>query len=298
MSLRLIETFVEAARLMSFSAAGKALGLSPGSVSQNIKNLEDQLGVRLFERTTRQIRLTAEGERYRSQVAPALEALAEAGEAARMAQQSLSGRLRITSTTAFGRDAVLPVIADFQAAHPDLSIELKLSDGFVDLVAEGFDLAIRGGVLPENEYISRLLVPITPKLVASPEYIASAGEPVSLDALNDHRLIGMLSNPNAQVFAWEFAGRDGGIERRTIEPALIVNDPAGVLRAAQLGMGIAQLGSNLADPEIAAGRLIALFPDRAVRSRGIYAVYPSRRFTPRKVTAFVAALAEASGAKG
>jgi DNA-binding transcriptional LysR family regulator len=113
-SLRLIETFIEAARLGSFSGAGRALGLSPGSVSQNIKNLEDQLGVRLFERTTRQVRLTPEGERYRSRCAPALEALTEAAEAARADRENLSGTLRITSTTAFGLDEVLAVIAAFQ----------------------------------------------------------------------------------------------------------------------------------------------------------------------------------------
>ncbi|MBA3675910.1 MAG: LysR family transcriptional regulator [Sphingosinicella sp.] len=292
LSLRLIETFVEAARLGSFSAAGRALGLSAGSVSQNVKNLEDALGVRLFERTTRQVRLTREGERYRSRCAPALEALAEAAELARAERESLAGTLRITSTTAFGRDEVLPVIAAFQRAHPELLVELRLSDNFVDLVADGFDLAVRAGVLPENEYISRLLVPVTPLLVASSAYLAQAGTLTSLDDLAKHRLIGMRSNPSAQLFALEIAGPDG-VVRREFEPAFVVNDPAGLLQAARLGMGIAQVGSNLARGPVARGDLVHLLPETAVRSRGLYAVYPSRRFVPRKVSLFISSLTAA-----
>jgi DNA-binding transcriptional LysR family regulator len=292
MTLRLIETFVEAARCGSFSGAGKVLGLSPGSVSQNIKNLEDQIGVRLFERTTRQMRLTPEGERYRSRVGPALEALAEAAEVARADRDELSGHLRITSTTAFGRDEVMPVIAKFQEEHPDLKIELRLSDQFVDLVAEGFDLGVRAGVLPENEYISRLLVPITPMLCASPAYLDRTGIPESIEQLRMHRLIGIRSNPSLQVFAWEFANAKG-VLREEFEPAFVVNDPAGLLQAAKLGMGIAQMGSNLAKPAIANGEVVHLLPQTMVQSRGIYAVYPSRRFVPQKVTRFVRALAEA-----
>lgn len=284
---------MEAGRLGSFSAAGKALNLSPGSVSQNIRNLEDQLGVRLFERTTRQVRMTAEGERYRSMVAPALEALHDAAEAARVDRESLSGTLRITSTTAFGRDEIMPIIADFQQKHPELKIELRLSDQFVDLVAEGFDLAVRAGILPENEYIARLLVPVTPMLVASPGYLTRYGMPKSLKELLKHRLIGMRSNPSAQLFAWEFAEKAGGIEQVEIEPQFIVNDPAGLLKAARLGMGICQLGSNLAAPAIATGDLTHLFPETMVRSRGLYAVYPSRRFIPRKVELFIEALTSA-----
>ncbi len=292
MSLRLIETFIEAARLGSFSGAGRVLGLSPGSVSQNIKNLEDQLGVRLFERTTRQVRLTAEGERYRSRCAPALEALAEAAEAARADRESLSGMLRITSTTAFGRDEVMAVIARFQHEYPDLIVELRLSDLFVDLVADGFDLAIRAGVLPENEYISRLLLPVTPLLVASPGYLEDSGTPASIDDLARHRMIGMRSNPSQQVFALEFAG-SGSVVRREFDPTFVVNDPAGLLKAALLGVGVAQVGSNLSRGPIGRGELVHLLPETAVRSRGLYAVYPSRRFVARKVALFVAALVEA-----
>ena len=290
--LRLVATFVEVARRLSFSGAARALGLTPGSVSLNIRHLEEQLGARLLTRTTRQVRLTPEGERYLARCGPALEALAEADGAVREEREALTGRLRITSTTAFGRTHLLPVIADFTTAHPGVEVELSLSDRFVDLVAEGFDLAIRGGVLPVNEYVSRLIVPVTMLVCASPGYAARHGLPRSPDEIDTHKLIGMRSNPSQEVFAWEFAGEDG-VQRRPIAPAFVVNDPEGVALGAAAGMGLGQVGSNIVLPKVAAGWLVLALTERAVRSRGLYAVYPSRRFVPRRLTAFVAAAAEA-----
>ncbi|BDG74413.1 LysR family transcriptional regulator [Roseomonas fluvialis] len=291
--LRLVTTFVETARRLSFTGAAKALGLTPGSVSQNIRNLEEQLGVRLLTRTTRQVRLTTEGARYLARCAPALEALVEAETAVREERERLTGRLRVTSTTAFGRAQLLPVIAGFMQAHPGIEVELSLSDQFVDLVAEGFDLAIRGGILPENEYISRLILPVTPLVCASPAYAEAHGLPRTLPEIATHRLIGMRSNPSQQVLGWEFAAPGGGVQRIEIAPALAVNDPEGVALAAAAGIGLGQVGSNVVLPLVTTGRLVLALTEHAVRSRGIYAVYPSRRFVPRRLSLFVQALADA-----
>lgn len=291
--LRLVTTFVEAARRLSFSAAAKALGLTPGSVSQNIRHLEEQLGVRLLTRTTRQVRLTAEGARYLARCAPALEALGEADAAVREEHETLAGRLSVTSTTAFGRAHLLPVIAGFMQTHRAIEVELSLSDQFVDLVAEGFDCAVRGGILPENEYISRLILPVTPLVCASPAYAAAHGLPSSLADLPAHRLIGMRSNPSQQVLGWEFAAPGGGVQRIEIAPALAVNDPEGVGLAAAASIGLGQVGSNVVLPLVAAGRLVLALTEHAVRSRGLYIIYPSRRFMPRRLTLFVQAMADA-----
>lgn len=289
--LRLIETFVQAARAESFSAAARALGVSPGAVSQNIKALEDRLEARLFARTTRQVKLTAEGQRFLDRCAPALEALSDAAGELREERAAFRGTLRVTSTTAFGRAHVLPALASFRALHPELTVELSLSDGFVDLVADGFDLAIRAGVLPDSDYIARLLLPVTPLLCAAPRYLDTRGVPSDLDALARHDLIGMRSNPSQRVFAWEFAGPGGATERRDIDPVLIVNDPEALALAAMAGAGIAQIGSNIALPHIRAGSLRHLLPERTVQSRGIHAVYPSKRYAPAKLTGFVEHLA-------
>lgn len=298
--LRLIETFIQAARRESFSVAAKALGVSPGAVSQNIRSLEDQLRTRLFTRTTRQVKLTPEGVRFLQRCAPAVEALAHAADDLVADRDAFRGSLRITSTTAFGRDHVLPLAVAFQKEHPELQIELSLSDQFVDLVAEEFDLAIRGGILPENEYISRLILPVTPLVCASPAYAEEHGLPRTTDDLARHRLIGMRSNPSQKVFAWEFAsepseGASGkaAVERVEIAPAFVVNDPEAVARATIAGGGVAQVGSNIVRPRVAAGELVLAMTNRAVQSRGIYAVYPSRRYAPKKLTAFIAHLAEA-----
>lgn len=292
--LRLVAAFVEVARRLSFSGAARALGLTPGSVSLNIRHLEEALGARLLARTTRQVRLTPEGERYLARCAPALEALAEAEGAVREGRAALTGRLRVTSTTAFGRTHLLPVVADFTAAHPGVEVELSLSDRFVDLVAEGFDLAIRGGVPPVNEYVSRLVLPVAMLVCASPAYAGRHGLPRAPDEIGAHRLVGMRSNPSQEVFAWEFAAPGGGgVLRRQIAPAFVVNDPEGAALAAAAGMGLAQVGSNIVLPKVAAGQLVLALEEHAVRARGLYAVYPSRRFVPRRLTAFVAAVADA-----
>ena len=291
--LRLIETFIQAARRESFSSAAKALRVSPGAVSQNIKSLEEQLQTRLFTRTTRQVKLTPEGQRFLQRCAPAVEALQTAASAIQEEREAFQGRLRITSTTAFGRAEILPLIASFQETHPELEIELSLSDGFVDLVAEEYDLAIRGGILPDSDYIARLLIPVTPLACASPDYLKKFGIPENEADLARHRLIGMRSNPSQRVFAWEFAAPGAPQPRRVeVTPTSIMNDPESTARAARLGMGLAQVGSNVVLPLVASGELQIVFPEAALQSRGLYAVYPSKRFAPKKLTAFLDHLVE------
>ncbi len=290
--LRLIDTFIQSARQGSFTAAAKVLGISPAAVSQNIRALEDGLQTRLFTRTTRQIKLTPEGARFLQRCAPAVEALAQAVDEVQEGRDALTGRLRITSTTQFGRRYLLPEIVAFQTAHPGLEIELHLSDSFVDLVANEFDLAIRIGVLPENEYIARLLVPITPLIVAAPSYLAEHGEPATLDHLAQHRLIGFRAVDSHRIFDWEIQGPDG---RRSIavSPHLILNDPEAIGEAAAAGAGIAHVGTNVCLPLIREGRLVVLFPETAMSSRGVYAVWPTRRYVPAKSQAFIRHLTSA-----
>lgn len=289
--LRLIASFAQVARLASFSAAAKHLGVSAAAVSQNVKNLEARLGARLFARTTRRVGLTVEGRRFLEGCAPALDALNEAAATLRDERDGFSGTLRIASTTAFGRAHVLPVIAAFQAAHPDLRVELSLSDAVTDLIAEGFDLAVRAGVLKDSGYVSRLILPVTPVVCGSPAYLDKHGRPADVSQIADHRVVGMRLNTTKEILAWEFAGPAKGIERLEIDPHFVVNDPEAAAVAAVEGMGLAQVGTNIALPKVREGKLEIVLADRAVRSRGIYAVYPSRKFLPKRVSAFVSALA-------
>lgn len=288
--LRLLQTFVQAARLESFSEAARVLHVSPAAVSQNIKSLEDQIGVRLFTRTTRQVKLTPEGQRFMARCNPAIGALDDAVRSATDEAERIEGTIRLTSTTSFGRSHVLPLVARFMAEHPLIRIEMELSDRFVDLVAEAFDFAIRAGVLPENEYIARLLLPITPTVCASPAYFERYGKPERIEDIAKHRCIGMLSNPSQRVFAWEFK-KDRQIIRHDVDPVLVVNDPEAAAAAAVEGIGLAQLGTNLVTPRVKRGELVVALEGYAAQTRGIYAVYPTKRFTPMRTRALTEFLA-------
>lgn len=291
MDLRLIEVFVEAARRQSFSAAARTLEVTPAAVSQNIKSLEDRLGARLFTRTTRSVRLTDEGRRYFERIEPALASLSSAAEALAEERDEMRGPIRITSTTAFGRTQVLPVLQAFMAEHPRVEIEMNLSDQFVDLVVEGFDFGIRAGVLPENDYISRLLLPITRLVCASPDYAARRGLPQRIEDVPRHPSIGMRSNPSQRLFPWEFVR---GRLPLSIDVAsrFVVNDPQAAGEAAALGFGIAQVGSNVVLPLVAQGRLVTCLEKYTRPSRGMYAVYPSRRYLPKRVSTLLDALVQ------
>ena len=286
LDLRLLSSFIQAARTGSFSEAGRVLQLSPAGVSQNIKSLEAQLGARLFTRTTRHVRLTPEGQRFLSRCAPAIAALDDAIRAVGDESERIEGRIRISSTTWFGRTRLVPLVARFMAANPRIEVEVDLSDRFVDLVAEEFDLAIRIGTLPENEYVARLLIPLTPLLCASPGYLATNGTPQTVDELKAHRCIGMRSNTERRVFPWEF-NVDGTVVRHEPAAHLIVNEAEAVAIAAVAGVGIAQVGSLLVEPRIADGSLVLLLKPFMPRARGVYAVYPTRRYTPQRTKALI-----------
>lgn len=286
MDLRLIETFLEAARRGSFSAAAKALAVTPAAVSQNVKSLEEQLQARLFRRTTRSVTLTSEGKRYFERCEPAMVALRGAADALADERDEMRGWIRISSTTSFGRTEVTPLLGEFLSRYPDVQIDLRLSDQFSDLVAEGFDFAIRGGILPVNDYISRLLLPVTPIVVASPFYAAVHELPKRIEQVHQHACIGMRSNPSQTVFAWEF--KQGKVLLKVdIKPQYVVNDPEGLARAALSGIGVAQVGSNIALPLIRSGALVAALEDYQIQSRGLYVVYPTRRYLPKRVSSLI-----------
>jgi DNA-binding transcriptional LysR family regulator len=292
MDLRLIEIFIEAARRQSFSAAARVLQVTPAAVSQSVRSLEERLGARLFTRTTRNVRLTDEGRRYFERVEPALRSLTSAAEALAEERDEMRGPIRISSTTAFGRTHALPVLRDFMAAHPGIDIELSLSDQFVDLVGEGFDFAIRAGALPQNDYVSRLLLPITRLVCASPDYARAHGLPQRIEDIARHRCIGMRSNPSQRVFPWEFVRGRLPITLEVSAAALIVNDPQAAGEAAAAGVGLVQLGSNVVMPMVAQGRLVTCLDTFVRPNRGIYAVYPSRRYLPKRVSALLEALTQ------
>lgn len=184
-----LTSFLEAASAGSFTAAAARLGLSPAAVSKNVIKLEAELGVRLFNRHTRRIRLTPEGEAFAEQARAALRALDDALAGVREAQAEPSGKVRISVGAAFGRQHVMPALPALLARHPRLEIELTLDNRNIDLVAEGYDIGIRGGVVRDSSLVSRFVCALA--LVASPDYLARRGMPQTAAELAGHECIGV-----------------------------------------------------------------------------------------------------------
>lgn len=286
MDLRVVESFVHVARHGSFSVAARSLGISPAAVSRNVRSLEQRLQVQLFSRTTRHVELTPEGARLLERCALAVEALAEC-TALPLAEQRPRTSLRVVATAAFGRTHLLPLLPLFMAAHPQLRLYLLLREEIDASLTESFDVAISPDPLPCSGHVGRQLLPVTLLVCASPAYLMLHGVPGCIADLGAHRLIGIRSHADERIAAWEFRQEDGTAVQIGIEPSLIVGDADTACAAALLGLGLAQLGSDLVLPHVAALRLKTALVDCACEPRGLYISWTSGRRTQGIAIAFV-----------
>ncbi|MFW8633396.1 LysR family transcriptional regulator [Vibrio natriegens] len=253
--VRAILSFVEAADLNSFSAAARKLGISPAAVSKNIAGLEQVLGVRLMNRTTRKINLTEDGEAFLAQSRIALEALETAVDSIVTKKMDMSGHVKISTSASFGNEQLLPALPGLMARYPHLSVEADFDDRIVDLVRDGYDIAIRGGRIVDSSLITRTVCQLNTVLVASPEYFAQHGVPRCPDDLKHHRLL-VRRFLGGKVSPWGFKSEDGSLSLIDPEPAVLkISSPDALLQAAVSGLGIAQVGVRLAYPFLEQGRL-------------------------------------------
>lgn len=264
----------------SFVGAARSLGLPKSTISRKVARLEDRLGVRLLHRTTRVVRTTAVGQAYYERCAALVAEAADAERLVTSRQEKPSGTLKITVSVLFGQRHLAPVVTSFMQAHPDVNVELLLVNRFVDLVDEGYDLAIRAGTLTEADLVARRLGPVYMVLVASPAYLASRREPASPADLARHECI-VVSNETRSL-AWPLGG-----DRVAVKGRLAVNDLEIARDAALAGLGIARVPSFLVGDELADGRLVRVLPQIAHDNTGIYAVYPTRKHLSAAVRAFV-----------
>lgn len=267
-----------------FSKAANSLGISKSSVSKQVSALEDHLGTRLLNRTTRRFSLTETGtllyERCQRIVAEVDAAEREAGSL----QSNPSGRLRISTGVSFGRLHLSKVLPDFLFEYPELSMELVLNDRRVDLVEEGYDVALRIGRLEDSTLIARKLCPARQVTVASPDYLKKRGEPKHPGALPGHEHLA-YSYLN-EGLAWDFRV-DGRAQQYRIAPRLVTNNGDAILTMAEQGGGIAQIPTFIAGDSIRAGRLKPILRDFAAAPIGVYALYPNARNLPLKVRVFI-----------
>lgn len=268
--------FVAVAREGGFTAAARRLGLTKQHLSQRIARLEERLGVRLLERTTRTQRTTEAGAAYLQRCEAIQRQIIEANDEARERQTALVGTLRVSAPVLFGRRFLAPVVCDFMARHPQVRVELLLADRQVDLVGEGFDLAIRVGPLDDSSLTSRLLTTGRVVFVASPALLARH-PPLTPGTLGELPCVGMQTHET-----WSVGGR-----LIRVEPTLVVNDLELLLAAVIAGLGVARLPTLVCGDTIREGRVRVLHHDGDDGQRPLYLVTPSRRLLPARVRAFV-----------
>jgi len=285
-SLSGMSVFVAIVDSGSFAAAGEVMDMSQPGVSRALARLEKRLGIRLFDRTTRSVTLTDEGRRLYEQVVPLLAALDEAASSVTEGAAVVRGRLRVNVDPFFARLILGPRLGGFLEAHPQLNLELITRDRLGDMVAEGFDLAVRFGEPRTSSLVARKLLDTRILTAAAPAYLKRFGRPAQPQALSEHRCIQFRDPQSGQPFAWEF---HRGAERLTVDTRgqLLVNDVGSLHSTCLAGYGVAQvmaLGSELL---LAEGRLVELFDDWPDERFPLFALYPSRHHPPAKVRAFL-----------
>ncbi|MDP2571908.1 LysR family transcriptional regulator [Vibrio penaeicida] len=276
----------------SFSQAAKKLGISKSAVSKRISGLEDQLGVKLLHRSTRKLSLTEAGERYYQHALEALSAAQNAENAATQLQRIPQGTLRISVPMSFGRLHVAPIIPIFLKRYPEIHIHMDMNDLSRDVIADGFDVALKGGDLPDSSLIARKLAPLHSVLCASPEYIERYGSPKTPQDLTGRNCI--LFTHHTVTNEWVFI-QNGEEERVHVTGNYQVNNSEALRESLIQGVGIGRLPTFAAGEDIKAGKLVPLLVGYVMPHKTIYAIFPERQYLPEKVRVFIDFLIENLG---
>lgn len=292
LSLGTLELFCQAARLESFSRAASVLGLTPPAVSRTIARLEARLGVPLFVRTTRKVRLTEAGKTYQEHCERAIEQIAQAEQALSGQHIAPSGTVRISMPTSYGHHRVLPLLAEFRQQFPGVSLELQLANHNVDFIGDGFDLAIRGRPQPDSTMVVRQLEVAALVVVASPSYLGKRGSPSALADLSAHECLHFVLPRNGQQVPWVF--HVNGREETLAPPGGIScsGDILGPLTLAREGAGLVQTYRFLVEEDLRQGRLREVLSSYAGPARPFSLLYPRAQYLPRKCRVLVDFLIE------
>jgi len=285
--MRVFAAVVEAG---GFTAAAARLGMSKAAVSRHVAELEERLGVRLLHRTTRRLSTTAEGELFHARCRELLDRLEEAEAELGSGSTTAQGVARINVPLSFGLMHLAPLWPRLLERHPGLELDVSLSDRVVDLVDEGYDLAVRIGQLPASSLVSRRLASTRLVACAAPAYLAAHGAPARPAELARHAVIGYSLFASGDT--WSFSG-PAGEESVKVQPRMRTNNGDTCRAAALAGQGIILQPSFMVGADLAEGRLVELMPGWRSIALGIYAVYPSRKFLAPKVRVIIDFLVEA-----
>ncbi len=278
----------------SISAAARSLDVSVAVASQRLKRLEKDLGVRLFQRTTRQLHPTPEGMALAEQGRALIDDLEALTASLREAGSGIAGTLRLTTSATFGRQYISPLLPEFLARHPKLRISVDLDDQHRDLVAEGFDLSIRIGALTDSTLVARRLASNRRVLCASPEYLRLHGAPATPQDLTAHQCL-LLTGRSGRNDIWRLTGSDGQEVAVQVDGRIDCNQGELLRDAAVAGLGIALHSIWHVHEDLRSGRLQVVLPDHALPDTGIHALMPQRRLVPPRVRTFVDFVAEKFG---
>ncbi|WP_295999446.1 LysR family transcriptional regulator [Rugamonas sp.] len=282
-----IELFCFAAELGNFTAAANAAGVTPAAVSRSISRLEERLGVRLFVRTTRQIRLTDSGRVYFDQCRQALGQLVDAEREITGGQTTPSGMLRISMPTTYGHYRVLPLLAEFRGRYPDVQVEIHLSNRNIDFADEGYDLAIRVRNPADSNLIARKLEDAELVLVATPGYLKRAGIPTTPEQLLQHDCIQFELPSTGRRIPWPLQVDGEVVELATTGGYCCSDDVLGIVTLARSGAGVVQTYRYIVAEDIRRGELVELMPQFGGTSRPFILLYPHARHLSQRVRAFV-----------
>lgn len=290
--------FAQTAKLGNFAAASRELGVAPSTLAKSVARLEVGLGVKLFHRTTRQVRLTPDGERLYQRCQRVLSEIDELQAEAAGTRAIASGLLKVDAPVVWGMRKLVPMLGRLTREHPGLQLEVRLNDAYADLVRDGIDLAVRIGHLQDSSLVARRIDGQSMVLCASPRYIEEHGMPRRLDDLQRHAAVVFRLPSSGRNRPWQFSRRGGGTVELNPASRVRVNDGQGIVAALCEGIGICQVPGYMVTDELASGRLVELLPSLRPPPLPISLVYPSGRLVPARVRVAIEALGAMAGAQG
>jgi len=292
---RAVELFAVVARAGGFSAAASDVGMSVQALSKAVKQLEAHLGVRLFHRTTRTLKLTDEGSRLLEVAGPALQMLEEVLDEVRTSVDEREGVIRITAPVAFGSKILVPLIRSYRLEHPKIQFDLVLDDLATDLVQARIDIGFRMGSEPSRNVVSRRLAALALAIVASRDYLKRNREPKSLAELMTHPCMGFRLPSTGRLLPWEL-NIDGELTYQEIPSVCNFNTVLPEVEAVKAGIGIGQLSRYLIREELDSGELVEILPQFATAASSVYMYYPHRTQIPKRVRDFISYVVKAAPA--
>ena len=285
--------FIEVVKHASFAGAARSLGMTGPAISKQVQSLENQLNVKLLERTTRHVSLTEEGSLYYDRAQKALEDLDEAEQLLQDLKAKPTGKLKINAPMSFGSKYLTQPIAEFAKHYPDVSVEAVFNDHWVDVIGEGFDVVVRIGVLEDSSLVARKLASCPIILCASATFIEQYGVPTTIDELSQFPSI--VYSQHTQASEWRYQHIDGQIGLQKLTRSFAANTAEMQLQACLQGIGIALIPIFYSSEYLQTGELIEILPDYSTYpERGIYALYPQNRYLSTRVRLFIDKLVEAS----